>query len=134
VSSEFRREGRIFRLVTFTPSHRQLIIRSDAHESEGERTRIEIYFGHVELMFIQPEYDALHLRKAADAERAEMVARFGLSDLNAGFYLLNPDGNHFIASGKPMWREAPRSFDDPSLFDFSMPPPLPSDVDWGVID
>lgn len=129
--SELVREGRLFRVVSFAPSHRQLILRSDATLIDGTDTRVEVYFGHVELMLLKPLYEkGLHVRRASDAEFEELRRRHDLvADDASHTWMIAPDDGSFVVSGAPAWREAVRRFEDPSLFDFavSWPPDFPAE-------
>ncbi|MFF0097569.1 hypothetical protein ACFYSF_47905 [Streptomyces canus] len=126
---EFVREGRLFRVVSFDPSHRQLILRSDATLIDETDTRVEVYFGHVELMLLKPIYEeGLRIRRAGEAEFTELRERHDLSAEDAAYtWLIDPAGRSFVVSGVPEWREAPCTFEEPSLFDYthSWPPDFP---------
>ncbi|MFD1276491.1 hypothetical protein ACFQ51_46495 [Streptomyces kaempferi] len=119
--ADFVREGRLFRVVSFAASHRQLLLRSDALAVDATDTRVEVYFGHVELMLLKPIYEkGIHIRRATDAEFAVLKERHDLPAEDAAFtWMIEPDGDSFVVSGDPSWREADRRFEDPSLFDFS---------------
>jgi hypothetical protein len=122
VMADFVRLNRTFRIASFSSYHRQLILQSDAASDEGTTTRVEIYFGHADITYLRASYHGLHIRVPRPAERVELGERFGLADAElADLYLLAPgllDG--FVVSGRPSWREAERSIDDPTLFDFSL--------------
>ena len=132
---EFVREGRLFRVVSFNPSHRQLILRSDATLIDGTDTRVEVYFGHVELMLLKPIYEkGLKIRRAGEAEFAELRERHELSAEDAAYtWLIDPAGGSFVVSGAPAWREAACVYEDPSLFDYThtWPPDFP--VESGTV-
>ncbi|MDQ0774425.1 hypothetical protein QF026_002891 [Streptomyces aurantiacus] len=134
--SEFVREGRLFRVVSFAPSHRQLILRSDATLIDGTDTRVEVYFGHVELMFLRPIYrEGLRVRRASDAESVALRERHGLAaDDASAAWMIELRGDSFVVSGAPAWREAVRRFEDPPLFDFSQPWPPDFPVQSGLVD
>ncbi|MEU1517290.1 hypothetical protein ABZ490_34935 [Streptomyces sp. NPDC005811] len=133
--SEFVREGRLFRVVSFAPSHRQLILRSDATLIDGTDTRVEVYFGHVELMLLKPIYrNGLRVRRASETEFAKLRECHDLAaDDAVSTWMIDPDGGSFVLSGDPAWREAACRFEDPSLFDFSQswPPDVP--VESGTV-
>lgn len=132
---DFVREGRLFRVVSFAASHRQLLLRSDALAVDGTDTRVEVYFGHVELMLLKPIYQkGLHVRRASEAEFAVLKERHDLAADDAGFtWMIEPDGGSFVVSAEPAWREAARVFGDPSLFDFSQPWPPDFPVESGSV-
>jgi len=124
---------RVFRLSSFDPTHNQLIIRSDP-DLEHE-TRIEIYFGNVAYMALRPMIRGITLRRASADEGADIASRVGLDAemLEYLFLLETATPVSFVVSGRPSWREATRTFDDPSLFDLSQPWPPGADVSWGAI-
>lgn len=132
--SEFERPGRIFKIWRFDPSHRQLIVRSDPTAIDNTTTRVELCFEHVELMLLKPTYRGIWVRLATDDEfdRVSGVAGIG-QDSRAWTWLLEEDGNSFIVSSKPAWREAPRRFADASLFDLGQPWLPGPDVMFGEV-
>jgi hypothetical protein len=89
-----------------------------------------VYFGHVDLMLLKPIYEkGIHVRRASEAEFAVLKGRHDLVTDDAAFtWMIEPDGDSFVLSAEPAWREAARVFEDPSLFDFSQPwpPDFPS--------
>ncbi|MEU1192032.1 hypothetical protein [Streptomyces sp. NPDC005859] len=132
---DFVREGRLFRVVSFAASHRQLLLRSEPTAVDGTNTRVEVYFGHVELMLLKPVYQkGIHVRRASEAEFAELKERHDLVADDADFtWMIEPDGNSFVLSSAPSWREADRRFEDPSLFDFAQPWPPDFPVEYGSV-
>ncbi|MFJ2394386.1 hypothetical protein ACIOTI_16735 [Streptomyces sp. NPDC087843] len=132
---DLAREGRLFRVVGFAASHRQLLLRSDALAVDATDTRVEVYFGHVELMLLKPIYEkGIHVRRATGAEFAVLQERHDLPAEDAAFtWMIEPDGDSFVVSGDPSWREAAREFEDPSLFDFSQPWPPDFPVEHGTV-
>ncbi|MET7897460.1 hypothetical protein [Streptomyces mirabilis] len=132
---EFVREGRLFRVVSFAASHRQLLVRSDATLIDGTDTRVEVYFGHVELMLLKPIYEkGLRIRRATETEFAELRERHELAEGDASYtWMIDPAGSSFVVSGAPSWREAARTFEDPSLFDISQPWPPDFPVESGTV-
>lgn len=133
---DFVRAGRLFRVVSFAASHRQLLLRSDATAVDGTDTRVEVHFGHVELMLLRPIYEkGIHVRPASQAEFAVLKERHGLAAGDAGFtWMIEPDGDSFVVSAAPAWREADVRFEDPSLFDFGGPWPPDFPVEYGSVD
>lgn len=133
--SEFERTGRIFKIWKFDPSHRQLILRSDATAIEGTDTRVEVYFGHVECMLLKSIYDGIRIRRASDAEFSRLAEFAALESKSRDWiWLLEEIGNSFVVSSKPAWREAPRRFKDASLFNFDQPWPPGPDMTWGEVE
>ncbi|MFD5077788.1 hypothetical protein [Streptomyces sp. NPDC058371] len=132
---DFVREGRLFRVVSFAPSHRQLLLRSDALAIDQTDTRVEVYFGHVDLMLLKPIYEkGIHVRRASEAEFAVLKGRHDLVTDDAAFtWMIEPYGDTFVLSAEPAWREAARMYEDPSLFDFNQPWPPDFPVEFGSI-
>ncbi len=133
---EFTRQGRLFRVVGFNPSHRQLALWSEALAMDETTTRVEVYIGHVRLMLLKPYYeDGLHIRRATEAEFAELRERHRLAEEDAAWtWMLSPDDGSFVVGGQPAWREAEYALmDRESLFDFtrSWPPEYPAQ--WGTV-
>ena len=132
--SEFGRTGRIFKVWSFDPSHRQLLLRSDPTAIDSTTTRVEIYFGHVESMLLKPVYRGIRVRLATDEEYGRVAEMAGIDAESRNWtWFLEEEGNSFIVSGKPAWREAPRQFADISLFDPSQPWPPAPDVKFGEV-
>ncbi|MGI5338070.1 hypothetical protein ACQEVS_12055 [Streptomyces sp. CA-181903] len=134
--SAFIREGRLFRVAGFTATHRQLILVSEATAIDKTTTHIEVYAGHVELMFLKPIYhDGLHLRRASDVEFETLRERHDLKAEDAEWtWMLEPGNGSFIVSGRPAWREVEYSLmDRESLFDFSRPWPPDHPAQWGDV-
>lgn len=123
---------RLFRVSSFAPSHRQLIIRSDPEP--GHDTRVEIYFGNVDYMALRPIFQGLHVRVATAEEVEALTGRHG-PELEPQYCFVVDTGPplSYVLSGQPSWREAPMAFDDPSLFDFSKPWPSVPDAQWGFV-
>jgi hypothetical protein len=132
--SEFERTGRIFKVWRFDPSHRQLFLRSDPTAIDNTTTRVEIYFGHVTCMLLKPIYRGIRVRLATDEEykRVAEIAHFD-AEARSWTWFLEEEGNSFVVSGKPSWREAPRQFADVSLFDLNQPWPPTPDVKFGEV-
>lgn len=113
---------RIFRIVSFQASHRVMLLRSDPEPKIDAHTRIEVYFGHVEMVFIRSVMTGLSIRQALHEEFESCVARFGVEARPGSIFLVNSsEGEGFVVSGRPAWREAVREFHEPTLFDFSSP-------------
>lgn len=108
VMTDFIREGRLFRVIGFLPSHRQLFLASEATLVDRTTTRVEVSFGHVELMFLKPFYrNGLHIRRATEAEFGLLGERHGIPAEDAAYtWMLERDGDSFVVAGRPSWREA----------------------------
>ncbi|WP_030761715.1 hypothetical protein [Streptomyces griseus] len=106
--ADFVKKGRLFRVTAFNPSHRQLFLTSPALLADRTTTQIEVYIGHVELMFLKPIYgDGVHIRRATVAEFAILHERHGIPAENAEYtWMLDPDGDSFVVGSNPSWREA----------------------------
>ncbi len=106
--TDFVREGRFFRVSGFNPSHRQLFLTSEPTLADRTTTRVEVYIGHVELMFLKPYYEnGVHIRRATAAEFAVLHERHGIPAEDAVYtWMLERDGDSFVVGGNPSWREA----------------------------
>ncbi|MCX4856868.1 hypothetical protein OG426_37535 [Streptomyces canus] len=132
------RPGRLFRVVGFNPSHRELYLASEALAVDGTTTRVEVYFGHVELMLLKPYYrDGVHIRRASPEEFAVLRERHRLDAGDAqDTWMLEPDGgDSFVLSSTPSWREAEYALmgDRAALYDASLPWPPDFPADAGTI-
>ncbi|MGW7409148.1 hypothetical protein ACWGI9_36575 [Streptomyces sp. NPDC054833] len=136
--ADFIRQGRLFRVVGFNPSHRQLFLASEALAVDRTTTHVEVYFGHVELMLLKPYYrDGLHIRRATPEEFAVLRDRHKLDPGDAGYtWMLDPDGDSFVIGGRPSWREAEYELmgDREALYDASQPWPPDFPVESGTVD
>ena len=134
---DFIRTGRLFRVVGFNPSHRQLYLASEALAVDQTTTRVEVYFGHVELMLLQPFYrNGVHIRRATADEFAALRERHRLDDGDAAYtWMLDPDGDSFVVSGTPSWREAEYDLmgDREALYDASKPWPPDFPAESGTV-
>ncbi|MER5734229.1 hypothetical protein ABT117_00955 [Streptomyces sp. NPDC002262] len=135
--TDFVRKGRLFRVSGFNPSHRQLFLTSEPLREDRTTTRIEVYVGHVELMFLKPIYgDGLHIRRATDAEFAVLGERHGIPADDAEYtWMLEPDGDSFVVGGHPSWREAEYELmgERTTLYDASLPWPPDFPVESGHV-
>ncbi|MER6097945.1 hypothetical protein ABT154_19200 [Streptomyces sp. NPDC001728] len=102
------REGAFPRVSGFLPSHRQLLLISEATLVDGTTPRVEVCFGLVKLMFLKPLYrNGLHIRWASTAEFGVLSARHGDPAEDAAYtWVLDPDGEGFVVCAHPSWREA----------------------------
>lgn len=102
------REGRLFRVSGFDPSHRQLFLTSEATLVDRTTTQIEVYIGHVELMFLKPYYrKGLYVRRATLAEFATLSERHDIPAQDAAYtWMLERGGGSFVVGSNPNWREA----------------------------
>lgn len=135
--TDFRREGRLFRISGYNPSHRQLFLSSEATLVDRTTTRVEVYFGHVTLMFLKPLYrNGLYVRAANEAEFGVLSERHGIPEEDAPYtWMLERDGDSFVRSGKPSWREAEYELmgERQSLYDPRQPWPPKFPAEWGQI-
>ncbi|MFF4491057.1 hypothetical protein ACFY0F_32110 [Streptomyces sp. NPDC001544] len=136
--TDFIREGRLFRVIGYNPSHRQLFLSSDALPEQRTTTRIEVYVGHVRLMLLKPYYrNGLHIRRASAEEFAVLKDRHELEASDAEYtWMLEPDGgDSFIVGGQPSWREAEYELmgDREALYDSSLPWPPDFPVESGTV-
>ncbi|WP_020122727.1 hypothetical protein [Streptomyces canus] len=124
---DFIRRGRLFRVVGLNPSHRQLYLAGEALAVDGTTTRVEVYFGHVELMLLRPYYpDGVHIRRATAQDFATLSERHRLTAEDAEYtWMLDPEGDSFVVSGTPSWCEAEYALmgDREALYDASLPWP-----------
>ncbi|MFB7585845.1 hypothetical protein [Streptomyces sp. NPDC056169] len=129
--TDFIREGRLFRVVAFLPSHRVLFLASEATLVDGTTTKVEVSFGHVELMFLKPFYrNGLHIRRASAAEFGVLSERHGIPAEDAAYtWMLDPDGESFVVGSQPNWREAEYELmgERESLYDGPWPPEFPAE-------
>jgi hypothetical protein len=127
--------NRIFRVWSFNPTHRQLILRSNPDTRDDGALRIEVYFGNVAYMALQPIMRGVAIRLASKDERASIGHRFDVPAEEREFIYLVTDTApvSFVVSGQPTWRQAERRVDDPSLFDFSQPWPPTDSIEWGAV-
>jgi hypothetical protein len=131
-STDYSRPDWIFRMWSISPTHNQLILRSDPMD---DARRAEVYFGNIQLMFLHPVLHGLHVRRATRSELGQLKQVCGIPPdwEEDGVFLLSPSGLDFVVSGNPAWREAVRDFDAPSLFDFDQPWPPSPEVSWGTV-
>ena len=131
----FSESDTLFKIWDYTVSHRTMIIRSDAEPELGTTTRIEIYIGHVESMWLDTFMYGLTMHRPSEAEHAEISSMFSVEGERRYFYLLESKNRKgFIVGGRPSWREAVREIDEPTLFDFSLPWPPGPDIKWGDVE
>ncbi|MGK5639589.1 hypothetical protein ACSNOK_14955 [Streptomyces sp. URMC 126] len=134
---DFLRKGRLFRVASFTASHRQLILVSEATVIDETTTHVEVYIGHVDLMCVKSLYPhGVHVRRSTGQEFAVLQERHGLKTEDAEWtWMLEPGGESFVVGSRPAWREAEYSLmDRASLFDFSVPWPPDYPAQWGGVD
>ncbi|WP_329274459.1 hypothetical protein [Streptomyces sp. NBC_00691] len=125
------REGRLFRVGGFDPSHRRLFLISEATLVDRTTTRVEVSIGHVELMFLKSLYrNGLHIRRATAAEFAVLSERHGIPAADAEYtWILDPECESFVVGGHPNWREAEYAVmgERASLYDTPWPPEFPAE-------
>ncbi|MFD7069579.1 hypothetical protein ACFV97_20395 [Streptomyces sp. NPDC059913] len=134
--TDFIREGRLFRVTGFLPSHRQLFLTSHATLVDRTTTQVEVSIGHVELMFLKPLYrNGLHIRRATSDEFGVLSERHGIPAEDAAYtWMLERDGDSFVVGGNPSWREAEYELmgEWQSLYDQPWPPEFPAES--GYVD
>ncbi|MER5745070.1 SANT/Myb-like DNA-binding domain-containing protein [Streptomyces sp. NPDC002225] len=134
--TDFIREGRLFRVTGFLPSHRQLFLTSHATLVDRTTTQVEVSVGHVELMFLKPLYrNGLHIRRATSDEFGVLSERHGIPAEDAAYtWMLERDGDSFVVGGNPSWREAEYELmgEWQSLYDQPWPPEFPAES--GYVD
>ncbi|MFJ8073192.1 hypothetical protein ACIQ7Q_04390 [Streptomyces sp. NPDC096176] len=135
--TDFIREGRLFRVTGFLPSHRQLFLTSEATLVDRTTTMIEVYIGHVELMFLKPYYrNGLHIRRATAAEFGVLSERHGITAADAVYtWMLERDGDSFVVGSNPNWREAEYALigERQSLYNPREPWPPDFPAEWGQV-
>ena len=132
---EFSEPDRLFKIWSYTVSHKTMLIRSDAEPEVGTTTRIEIYVNHVRVMLINSFLQGLTIRRATELDLADVVKRYGVgASIDNLFLLESSSGNGFVVGGRPSWREGVREIDEPTLFDFSLPWPPGPDIKWGDVE
>ncbi|APE26513.1 MULTISPECIES: hypothetical protein [Streptomyces] len=135
--TDFVREGRLFKVSGFNPSHRQLFLTSEALHKDRTTTRVEVHIGHVELMFLKPFYaNGLLIRRATTAEFAVLHERHGIAAEDAAYtWTLERDGGSFVVGANPSWREAEYKLmgDRTSLYEANKPWPPEFPVASGTI-
>ncbi|MEV7075365.1 hypothetical protein [Streptomyces sp. NPDC093990] len=123
--TDFVREGRLFKVSGFNPSHRQLFLTSEALRED------------VELMFLKPFYgNGLYIRQATAEEFAVLHDRHGIPTEDAAYtWMLERGGDSFVVGGHPSWREAEYELmvDRTSLYDASRPWPPDYPVESGHV-
>lgn len=132
---KFREPDRLFKIWKYTVSHQTLLMRSDTDVRMNPCPRIEIYVGGVQTLFMNSLMYGLTMRRADEREAADISARHGVAaDATVTYVLSSSNGDGFLISGRPSWREAERGIEEPTLFDFSQPWPPGPDVKWGDVE
>jgi hypothetical protein len=134
---DFVRTGRLFRVVGFNPSHRQLYFASEALAVDGTTTRVEVCFGHVELTLLRPYYqDGVHIRRATAREFAVLSEQHRLTAEDAEYtWMVAPECDSFVLSGTPSRREAEYALmgDREARYDASLPWPPGFPAEYGTL-
>ncbi|MFI1519120.1 hypothetical protein [Kitasatospora cineracea] len=112
-----------------------MLLRSNPSAGDGSGTRVEIYIGNVEVMFLRPKMAGLKIWRPSPQEASEAAEKFGIGDSLSSLYLVS-SGNFrgFVVGGRPSWREAVRGFDDETLFDFGQEWPPGPEMTWGQVE
>lgn len=126
--------SRMFQVWSFSASHRTMLLRSNPTNLVASETRIEIYIGNVEIMYIKSAMDGLRIWRPVDAEAGEAISRFQLHGAEDLYLIESGSFSGFLVGGRPSWREAVCGLDSPSLFDFGSEWPPGDDVRWGDVE
>ncbi|MER8073485.1 hypothetical protein ABTZ59_35155 [Streptomyces sp. NPDC094034] len=122
---------RDFQVWRYAVSHRSLLLRSVKSDSDAA-SRIDIYFGHIELMLLRPRYEGVSIYEAEADDPAEIQDRFGVSVSAEGTFMFGSsrasgtDGfagfemSGLVISGPPARHEDNGSAKDPSFFQNAM--------------
>ncbi|MFD9794667.1 hypothetical protein ACFWXK_27400 [Streptomyces sp. NPDC059070] len=111
---EIYRSDRFFKVWQYTVGHCRLLLRSTRDNPPS--TRIDIHFGSISLMALQPYYDGLIIRQGTVEECAELTSRHKVRVAPEQLFVLGDDLASFVVSGKPQWHEDEGGFDTPSWF------------------
>lgn len=126
---------RLFEIWSFSPSHRTMLLRSNPSPGDEGGTRIEIYVGNVEVMFLRPRMKGIRIWRPSPQEASEAAEKFNVGEKLQSLYLVSSDDfRGFIVGGRPSWREAVRGFDDETLFDFGQEWPPGPEMSWGQVE
>ncbi|GAB1639928.1 hypothetical protein [Krasilnikovia sp. MM14-A1259] len=105
---------RHFQVWRYSVSHRVLLLRSA--KDDLHHTRIDVVFGQVSRMLLEPDLDGLEIIEADGGRRDDLVSKVG-GVFRGGLYLLDGEGRNFVVSGPPAWHEDEGSYRDPSFFE-----------------
>ncbi|MCX4745892.1 hypothetical protein OG455_10205 [Kitasatospora sp. NBC_01287] len=112
-----------------------MLLRSNPSPGDDGGTRIEIYVGNVEVMFLKPRMKGVKIWRPSPKEASEAAEKFSIGDKLQSLYLVSSeDFCGFVVGGRPSWREAVRDFDDETLFDFGQEWPPGPEMNWGQIE
>lgn len=133
IEGPYLRPSRIYRLWSFIANHNQLILRSEPSYRDGDQLRAEVYFGNVAFLALTPIHRGLFVREASVESSHTLRLSYSLDNTGCRVYLLDEAESQFIVSSPPVWREAVRTIDEPSLFDFDQTWPPSENVLWGEV-
>jgi hypothetical protein len=108
------RSERLFKVWTYSVSHCRLLLRSTIEG--GLPSRIDVYFGGVELMLLRPYYHGLSVAVAGPDEVAQYEKRYGEIGRGATLFMLEPNLGSFVVAGVMQWHEDTGGFQDRSFF------------------
>ncbi|MEV7417951.1 hypothetical protein [Streptomyces sp. NPDC089919] len=114
--TELFASDRMFKLWAYTVSHRRLLLRSTSEGGVAE-SRIDVCFGGVARMSVEPFYDGLTVTEVPQDEWAAYSGRIG--EVPSGFRLYALGAGQqggLVIAGVVQWHEDTRGFDDPSYF------------------
>ncbi|GAA0577146.1 hypothetical protein GCM10010394_02090 [Streptomyces crystallinus] len=111
---ELFRSDRYYKVWQYTVSHRRLLLRSSRDNPPS--TRIDVHFGGVTLMSLQPYYDGLTIRRGTASESTEIASRHGIEVNPRQLHVLGEGLTSYVVSGPVQWYEDDGGFDSPSWF------------------
>src|SRR4051794_17658252 len=107
--------SRLFILYSYSSSHRTLFLRSNPDRRAGFTTSVEIYMGHVDLMYIKPIMYGLKMWRPAREDLLN-VKNLPDDDIERIYLLQSGEFQGFIKCDQPSWREAEGYMDEDGLF------------------
>ncbi|MCH0568562.1 hypothetical protein I3F60_04690 [Streptomyces sp. MUM 136J] len=115
---ELSAPDRIFKVWSYSVTHRSLLLRSDADVQLAAAPRIEVCANAVQVMFVRPMMKGLTIRRVTDGEEIDLLARkYDIEEhLDFMFKLESASGQGLIVSGQPSWARATCPVDAPSFF------------------
>jgi hypothetical protein len=110
---ELARWARTFQVWQYSVSHSNLLLRS--YEPDVYDTRVDVFFGGVELVRLKPNYDELRIFEGGADDRSSLLA--GVPELlNVGrLYVLN-DPTFYVIARRCAWHEDRGNHHAPSKF------------------
>ncbi|MFD7083923.1 hypothetical protein ACFYXV_11370 [Streptomyces sp. NPDC002181] len=112
--SELYRSDRTFKVWAYTVSHTRLLLRSTI-QNDGEN-RIDVFFGGVDRMLLQPVYEGLTIAEASAEDLRAYERRYGPLGRSLHLYRLGDDRDGFVVAGVVQWHEDLGNSRTPSYF------------------